>query len=271
MKWLQDNPLGMVLAAIGGVFALLALGMAIIWTLPVTAETAEMETENTASNNTAVMAHKVASLDKFQVINERPVFNESRQPVIAEAADDLADDESIEVKGAPEVRLTGVIITSSMRIASLTATTGDKESVMAHEGQTLTGGFVGWQVSTVNPRSVVLESRDGQRMELELQVHDRTIKEPPKPVATAISAQARPGNGAKVAAENGQPPSRAEQIRQRIAQRREELRREQEEQQNQTSVRGGGTESRSSGYQSAIRSMMGNNSKDKSGENKKDG
>ena len=35
MKWLQDNPLGMVLAGISGLFALLVLGMAIVWNLPV--------------------------------------------------------------------------------------------------------------------------------------------------------------------------------------------------------------------------------------------
>ena len=35
MKWLQDNPLGMALAGISGFFVLLALIMAIVWSLPV--------------------------------------------------------------------------------------------------------------------------------------------------------------------------------------------------------------------------------------------
>jgi hypothetical protein len=30
MKWLQDNPLGMALAAVGGVLVLFALGMTIV-------------------------------------------------------------------------------------------------------------------------------------------------------------------------------------------------------------------------------------------------
>ena len=38
MKWLQDNPLGLALIALSGVFALLALGMAVIWSLPMAVE-----------------------------------------------------------------------------------------------------------------------------------------------------------------------------------------------------------------------------------------
>lgn len=235
MKWLQDNPLGMALAAISGVFALLALGMTIIWNLPVAVEIAEIVTEDDGSKDTIVAAHQVAAINDFQVINEKPVFNESRLPVLlqSEDADPLTVDAGVAVKDAPDVRLTGVIITPSMKIASLTPADGKLENVMAHEGESLTGEFVGWQVSVVHPRSVVLESRDGQKLELNLQVHDIKIKAPPKPAAPAETAQAKAGQAGQAAGEDEQPLSRAEQIRQRIAERREELRLEQQEQQAQ--------------------------------------
>ena len=102
---------------------------------------------------------------------------------------------------------------------------------MAHQGQALVGDYVGWKVGTVKARAVVLVSNDGQQLELELQVHDTPIKEPPKPVAVAAvppAAAAAAGQDASAVGEDGQPLSRAEQIRQRIAERREELRVEQE-------------------------------------------
>ena len=268
MKWLQDNPLGMALVAISGVLILFALGMAIVWNIPVSVETAEITTQETAGVDTVLVAHQVADMSNFQVINEKPVFNESRLPLVEEVVDDEEDvDLAVAIKDAPDVRLTGVIITPSLRIASLTPSNGELENVMAHEGQQLTGEYVGWQVGSVNPRTVVLESRDGQKLELELQVHDVKIKEPPKPV---VAAQPAAGQGDQPVGEDGQPLSRAEQIRQRIAERREELRREQEEQQDQNEA-GAGKAAKTSAYQNAIRAMMRNNSKDKSSDDKKDG
>ncbi len=269
MKWLQDNPLGMALTAISGVFALLALGMAIVWNLPLAVETAEIEPDERGSNDTVLAAHQIAAISSFQVINEKPVFNESRLPVIVQIDDaELMADTTVVVKDAPDVRLTGVIITPSMKIASLTPADKNLESVMAHEGESLTGEYVGWQVSSIHPRNVVLESRDGQKLDLDLQVHDIKIKEPPKPAVPAKTAQTKPGQGGKMDAEDEQPLSRAEQIRQRIAERREELRLEQEEQQAQSGAKAAKPRNQ---YQDAIRAMMKNNSKDKSSDDNKDG
>lgn len=275
MKWLQDNPVGMVLAAICGVFALLALGMAIIWNLPVTAEAAEIGTEENGSSDTILAAHQISAISDFQVINEKPVFNESRLPVLLQSEDDdlLEVDAEVGVKDAPDVKLTGVIITPSMKIASLKPADGKLENVMAHEGESLTGEFIGWQVSVVHPRSVVLASRDGQKLKLDLQVHDIKIKAPPKPAVPAKTAQTKAGQDNQAAGEDEQPLSRAEQIRQRIAERREELRLEQEEQQAQGGTQPGQVSqaAKPQDYQSAIRALMKNNSKDKSSNDKKDG
>ncbi len=278
MKWLKDNPLGVVLAATSGVLVLFILIMGIIWNLPTAVETAETDVPETATGETVLVAHQVAAISEFQVINQKPVFNESRQPEIVEqvGAADPVEKPTIEIKDAPDVRLTGVIITPTLKIASLTPADKKIDNVMVHEGQPLTGEFVGWQVSSVNPRNVVLESLDGQKLELELQVHDVKIKEPPKPAAPVKQTQAKSGQPEQILDEDGQPLSRAEQIRQRIAERRDELRREQEDkqsQQAQNNVRSSGTAkaAKPQDYQSAIRALMQKNRKDKSSNDKQDG
>lgn len=272
MNWLRDNPLGMVLTGIAAVLALLALTMSIVWTLPETAETAPAARPESSSVDVVLAAHRVADLAEFEVINQKPVFNESREPVLEEVVEGGGDleDGAVAIKDAPDVRLTGVIITPALRIASLTPADAELESVMAHEGQALTGEYVGWQVSSVHPRSVVLESRDGDKLELDLQVYDATIKEPPKPVA---ETKAKPTQAGEPVDEDGQPLSRADQIRQRIAERREELRREQEEQRSQAGARAGGTSkpAQPQNYQSAIRAMIRNKNKDNSGDDNNDG
>ena len=117
MKWLQDNPLGMALAAISGVLILLALGMAVVWKLPVSVETIETATQETTGADTVLVAHQVADISDFQVINEKPVFNETRLPVVEEVVDGEGElDLAVAIKDAPDVRLTGVIITPSLRI-----------------------------------------------------------------------------------------------------------------------------------------------------------
>jgi len=278
MKWLQDNLLGMILAGVCGVLVLLALGMAIVGSLPVSVEAKGTEADISLDSGSNISIREMGTLNDYQVVNDKPVFNESRSPVIDD--EELIDEPGpgeIEVKDAPDVRLTGVVITPGMKIASLTPADGNLETVMAHEGDSLTGEFVGWQVTTVNPRTVVLESRDGQSLELDLQVHDAKIEEPPKPAATTLSvaanaAQALAGKSTDDA-EDDEPLSRAEQIRQRIAERRAELRQEQEAQQRQPDTQAGsaGDGTRTKDYQTAIREMMKNKSKDQGGNENKDG
>jgi len=275
MKWLEGNPLGMALVVISSVCALFALGMAIVWTLPVSVEMVETEPGADVSSDSILAANKIGSLAEYQVVIEKPVFNESRRPVIAEAEEGpgVEGDGTIEVKDAPDVRLTGVIITPAMKIASLTPADANLESVMAYEGQSLTGEFIGWQVSEVNPRTVHLESRDGQTLILDLQVHDVTIKEPPAPAEPEVTALADPGKSRQITGEDDEPLSRAEQIRQRIAERREQLRLEQESQNAQSGTQANAPKpaAQPSDYQSAIRAMMINKSKDQGSNDKKDG
>ena len=278
MKWFANNPVGAAFAAVSGVFVLIMLVIAIVWNLPVSVDNAETSLEVAPSDDAVLNAQQISPMKDLLVINERPVFNESRLPVIETEEDiESEEDATIEVKDAPDVRLTGVIITPRMKIASLTPAKENQESVMAHEGEALTGEFVGWQVSSVSPRLVVLESRDGQTLELDLQVHDVTIKEPPKPAKATATAAAKdePQNPAQATLnEDGEPMSRAEQIRQRIAERREELRLEQEAQQaqqNASTPTAANQPGKRSNYQQAIRNMMNNKPKEPGTNDDKDG
>lgn len=271
MKWLQDNPVGVMLASVSGFFVLLALVMAVVWNLSVSVSPGGEANDLAAANEANLTVRPVGDLGEYDVINEKPVFNESRLPDIGEAEEEVAVDETIAIKDAPAVKLTGVVITPESRFASLTPEDSSIETVMAREGEALTGEFVGWRLASVSPRVVVLESRDGQSMELELQVHDVKIAEPPPVAPASLSAPALSGGDVEAGSGDEEPMSRAEQIRQRIAERREELRREQEAQQAE-----GGVQSRASSqpakpdYQSAIRALM-NKSKDQGSNEKEDG
>lgn len=270
--------MGMVLLGAIGAFLLVSLSLIIVRALPLSTEIGEVEEDNGGMATSTIVAQKAGPLSDYEVINERPVFNVTRLPIAGEDDSDASvEDDAIAVKDAPEVKLTGVIITPGVRIASLKPIEGNLENVMAKEGEALTGEYVGWQVSTVSPRNVVLESRDGQKLKLELQVHDVKIEEPPKPKAKptpAKTAQAEERR-AEAVGEDGQPLSRAEQIRQRIAERREELRREQEEQQNdvedRTQRNGRAQEKKPPDYQSAIRAMIQNKPKDNNSNDNEDG
>lgn len=264
MKWLADNPVGRALVYTSGGLLLLAVILTIAWSLPVKVDEGGSSAEAGETRSDTVVAREIASLNELQVINQRPVFNENRLPAIdpVEVGEGPIDT-TIEVKGAPDVKLTGVIITPEMKIATLTPASGTDENVVAHEGEALTGEYVGWSVAEVSARTVMLTSSDGQQMQLELQVHDVAIKEPPKPVAAvppqdsaalaAAQAEAAAQQPPPVG-EDGQPLSRAEQIRQRIAERREQLRQEQEAREAQISREQAPTGRQN--YQNAIRDLM---------------
>ncbi len=284
MNWLQDNLLGRILVYVCGALLFLVVIMMVVWSLPVSVDSAGLEEGEDAGSEAVLVAREIVSMNELQVINQKPLFNENRLPEII-AADDVGGDDvetEITVTGAPDVKLTGVIITPEMKIATLTPSGSDQDNVMAHEGQALVGEYVGWMVGEVKPRTVVLRSNDGQQLSLELQIHDTAIKEPPKPVAAVPAkppaiAQDAAGQDASPVGEDGQPLSRAEQIRQRIAERREELRLEQEaratQSQNSDQERAGAqaTPNNRSAYQNAISDMINKNRKDKDSNDDKDG
>lgn len=257
MKWLEKNPMGVGLAATGGVLLLVVTALAVVWSRPVSSVGDASDATVNASAPNRALENDLGPLSAYRIVTERPVFDESRRPAVTLAEDslDASSEDQAGIADAPNVKLTGVVLTPEYKMATLKPESGG-ETLIAHEGVPLEGEYQGWIVSDIKPRHVVLASLDGESMELDLQVNQRKIAEPPKPEPAPEVAAAATTNGA--AAEQGQgeaekPLTRAEEIRQRIAERREELRRQAAE--NEANGESTGANQRSQ-YQSAIRNMI---------------
>ncbi len=260
MSWFENNPIGVSLVSACGVLVLMSAGLGYVWNKPANSGVSNDELAAQFEGEPRQMISELGPISEYREVTERPLFDESRRPVLLVDGEGLDLDEMLSSADAPDVRLTGVIITPDVKLAMLRPSSSN-QSVVVHEGEDLEGEYYGWSVSDVKPRSVVLASRDGESIQLDLQVNTRRIAEPPKPepqVANAANnTQGQPAD------QGGQPLSRAEEIRQRIAERREELRRQAEE---NSSVRNTSRADRSnssspSAYQSAIQNMINRSSR----------
>ena len=225
---LDGNPLGTGLAWFSGGLVAVLVGLGVIWVLPPSGTGAASSEGSRSLASSVPQLAAAESIDQYMVITDRPVFNESRQPVIGLTEDEseTEDEATNEAVDAPEVELAGVVITPEIRVATLRLK-DSPESLLAFEGQPLEGNYGSWYLSRIEPRQAILQSNSGEQVKLELQIHDAMIDEPPKPAG---------GADAQAAEEEGKPEeagdpnlTRAEEIRQRIQQRREELRRAAEE------------------------------------------
>jgi len=251
IRWLEDNPLGVALASVAGVLVAVMLVLGVLWTLPPSAETLDGVPGDENLRVDVPQLPETQPIESFAVVTDRPVFNESRLPELeteggADGEDEDALAEEAEVD-APELELAGVVITPSLRMVTLRQKKA-KQSLVAFEGQPLQGDFGSWHVSRIEPREITLAAGDGRELELQLKVHDAQIAPPPKPEKKPEEAAEQQAEADGEAGED-QPLTRAEEIRQRIAERREELRRAAEAEKS--------GEKQASDYQMAIRSMMG--------------
>lgn len=258
ISWLDDNLLGKILAGVSAAVIVLMLLLGVAWTLPPTGSGGAGDEEQNELSLDIPELKPGEPIEQYAVVTERPVFNEGRQPEIAAELDDeeLAEDEEEPEVEAPKVALAGVVITPSLRMATLRPE-GEAASLVAFEGQPLEGDYGSWQVSRIGPRDVTLRSGSGEEVRLELQIHDAVITEPPKPKARTSQDE----TAQESQAEDDAPLSRAEEIRQRIAERREELRRAAEE---------GGAEAEAekpADYRSAIQALMSRSKKQAEDEN----
>jgi hypothetical protein len=238
----------------------------VIWMLSPSGSLSDSEDENRLAGLELPELGESESLEEYAVITERPVFNESRLPVLEldeGDADEELESEEVEV---PEMVLAGIIITPTLRMATLRAK-DNPNSLVAFEGRPLEGNFGSWQISRIEPREVTLTSGDGEEMQLQLQIHDVKIAEPPKPEVPAEEKEGRRERQLAGQESGGdQPLSRAEEIRQRIAERREELRRaaEADEQDNPQKTSPQAVQKEQRSYQQAIQSMVGRKRQDES-------
>lgn len=248
-RLLQDNPVGLALAGVGAVLLLFTLVFT-VWSFLPLADSEIAEADMDA--NTLVQIPELATsqpLENYSVIVQRPLFNETRLPII-----DTGDesDEPVEVvvgdETELEVELSGVVITPTLRMATLKRTDGLK-SLVAIEGKYLEGEFGSWQLSRVDSREVTLISDAGKELQLELQVHDERIEPPELPVEPESDATAS-AEAASAEPDAAAPMSRADEIRQRIAERREELRQQAEAEDS------AGESNAQPSYEEAIRAMI---------------
>jgi hypothetical protein len=225
IRWLEGNPVGRVLAGIAAVLAVVALLLGVVWALPPAASDNGGDGADQQLMPDVPQLAESEPIEHYAVVTERPVFNESRQP---ELELELAEGEEAaeEEVDAPELELAGVVITPTLRMVTLRQKEAG-ESLVAFEGQPLRGDYGSWHVSRIAPREITLSSGAGEELELKLEVHDAKIAPPPEPKTRkpaeeeqTADAAAAPGDQA-----DAEPLSRAEEIRQRIQERREELRR----------------------------------------------
>jgi general secretion pathway protein N len=228
IRVLENNTLGVVLASISGVLLLAVLGLIVVWALPPSSDFGDEDSADSDTPVSIASLQQAGPLEDYSVVSERPVFNEDRRPApVLDEEEGFVEETEEEYVGAPDVELAGIIITPTLKMVTLKSPEHE-HSLVAFEGQPLEGDFGTWQVSRIEERRVTLASADGEEMQLELQVHDVVIDEPPE----VRRATERDESGEETLAANDQessePLTRAEEIRQRIEERREELRRQAE-------------------------------------------
>ncbi|NNL94978.1 MAG: hypothetical protein HKO64_05105 [Xanthomonadales bacterium] len=259
MNWLEKNPVGIALAGFCAVLLMIAAAVAFTWSRPASSGADPSVSAGLVDTAVNSPSSDLGPISQYKLVTDRPLFEETRRPVVSVEVEGSGDGfEDQFVAGTPEVALSGVVITHEKSIVTLKPVNGG-ETIIAMEGQPLGEDYPGWAVSDIKPRKIVLASLEGDSVELDLAINTRPMTEPPKPEPSP-AAQAEAG----AESENEEPPlSRAEEIRQRIAQRREELRRQAEENEQDESQK------MRSQYQDAIRNMI--QRKDNNDETTKEG
>lgn len=252
MKWLEGNPVGKALAWVCGGLAAISLLLAWAWNWPVSSGFDGSKAAGGEVPEPVAVVTELGPESDYQVINDRPLFNEDRQPVVS-VDDESAgvDVEDLAVANTPDVRLTGVVITPQLRLVTLTPNK-DGKPVVVREGVPLDGEYVGWTIRNVYARGARLESSEGQSVDLDLAVYTTEIAEPPKPVVQQAASADKAGDG-NDGDETAQPLSRAEEIRRRIEERREQLRQEADQQREDKEAAISEGRNR---YQTAIQNMI---------------
>jgi len=247
----DNNPAAKVLAGFCGLLVLTGLAINFAWRGPVSSALNEADEGLAVLPALPPQVEELGPKSEYDVVNNRPLFSENRRPVVMDV--EIAEETpgellEQEVAEPPRVRLTGVVITPTERLVTLTPEEGG-EAVVIREGMPLDGEFVGWSVDAVDARQVSLISTRGETVNVELAVYDSVIRAPVLPEPAPEVAEMPDGEEAS----SGTAPSRADEIRERIRQRREELRAEAEQEADSQEVQ---QESNKNAYRDAIRSMM---------------
>lgn len=251
MNWVDNNPVALALVAVCGFLLLVGLALGLAWSGPPSVDATALADSEPQFASAPEGNLELGPANDYQIISDRPLFNESRRPEVVEVVEETPQQPEpveTEVADRPDVRLTGVVLTPDRKFVTLTPNSGG-DPVVTQIGMPLEAEFVGWTVDVVRARSVRLKSAKGERMNLELTVHDQMIEAPPEPEPIRQAAADELEEGA----EGEERLTRAEEIRRRIAERREQLRLEAEEAE---ALEAEEQQAQRSDYQEAIRSLM---------------
>ena len=176
---------------------------------------------------------RLAPMEDYAAIGQRPLFNADRLPLPDEAAEGEGEEQPVEEASQPlDVTLTGVILSPDVKIALL-SDNKSKESQSVRLGANLEGDMSAWKLAQLEPRRAVFEGPTG-RTEVELRVFDGTGGQSPTPLGRQQEAPAEAGEAGtaepagegEMQAEEMTPETRAEMIRRRIEERRRQMREE---------------------------------------------
>ncbi|MDF3980392.1 general secretion pathway protein GspN [Luteibacter sp. PPL201] len=143
----------LVLAAVCGAFAM-GVGRGVRWDEPAPPEPLPQMRAAVMPTPTPITA--------FADVWQRPLFMADRKPVASTGGDDSASN-------IGDLELTGIIMTSGLRMALLRDTNKDAETptVRVKEGAALGDGH--WTLASLTPRSAIFDN-GGERRELTLKV-----------------------------------------------------------------------------------------------------
>lgn len=238
---IRDNPLGIALLATAAILLLLVLLLPFLSGGIPDDDTVQIAAiDSTLSEQLQIS--KLEPIEEFEVIKQRPLFNDDRKAIEMLADEGDADTEllvEIDDDRPLNADLTGVIITKDQRIAML-LDHGSKTTISAAEGESLDGELSGWSVEKVEARNVSLKNQQGEITELELLMFTKSLgnvaekptragrqdskkagsKAPPGDRADAKKADERKNKDDKAGQPAPKPMTAAEFMRQGLEKRR---------------------------------------------------
>ncbi|HSM69545.1 MAG TPA: hypothetical protein VK830_07505, partial [Xanthomonadales bacterium] len=107
MSWLENNPLGLALAAACGVLIMVSVALMLAWGKPVTSGLDSGPRNAEALAASGPPENELEPIAAYRIVTERPVFEESRRPAVnvGDEGPEFVDEPGTEVSDAPNVTL----------------------------------------------------------------------------------------------------------------------------------------------------------------------
>ncbi|MDR9453921.1 MAG: hypothetical protein RI542_08305 [Wenzhouxiangella sp.] len=215
---LEKNLLTTVLVGASGVFGLVGAMFMGLYFLTDVRFIDPAEEQSTELSLVQAPETGLEELAAYSAITERPVFFPDRRLPVMEVAqtDETIDEPEIEIEPVDplDAVVAGIIIAPDYRVALVNDKVAGEVKIM-REGMSFEGDQAPWRLTEIGARGANFVSVDGQETALELNVYTEGL-------AMGSSGQSASGGGASEQTDS--PQSRADLIRQRVAERRAELR-----------------------------------------------